>query len=280
MIIKLGSKRKFIYRSAEWIYLFAGSTASALTWLIGVEKDEEWLAGRTLIWAIIEKLQSYAIYLYIFLAIIVVICLVVKRWGDPWVIEKIQFILDGYQEKVFSASRAPRDHNRVTLFKHHKSCLLKRHWTATSPLRPWGDRKPFSEYLVPYLRSGHLAQKTGAIFYVDSNNSERTEGVAGMAWAQRQVAHLPDLPEVVAATGKRIKKQYATATKCDVKLMDKYLSEGRQPPRSIAAIPVECHGKLWGVIVLDSRDPLGVTEESIQNYTLTVALIGQLLERV
>ena len=44
-------------------------------------------------------------------------------------------------------------------------------------------------------------------------------------------------------------------------------------------MPVECKGKLWGVIVLDSMTSGGVTSESVEHYTLTVALIGHLLEK-
>lgn len=53
----------------------------------------------------------------------------------------------------------------------------------------------------------------------------------------------------------------------------------RQPPRSIGAIPIEVHGKIWGALVLDSKAPQGVTNEKIANFKLTAGMIGQLLEK-
>ena len=50
-------------------------------------------------------------------------------------------------------------------------------------------------------------------------------------------------------------------------------------PRSIAAIPIIVFGDMWGVIVLDSRHPNGVSSDSVLNFELTVALVGQLLEK-
>lgn len=50
-------------------------------------------------------------------------------------------------------------------------------------------------------------------------------------------------------------------------------------PCSIVAIPIERRGKMWGVIVLDSRYPEGVTDKAVEDYRLTVALVGHLLER-
>ncbi|WP_421684489.1 GAF domain-containing protein [Stutzerimonas urumqiensis] len=277
--MKFGEKRKFIYRSAEWIYLAAGVAASSTTWLVGLDGTERWLEQRTLLWAIFQKTQSFALYLYAAIAVITVTCIIIRRLGDPWVIEKIQFILDGYHGGIFSSSD-PRDHHRVTLFKHHRRILRKRHWQRTTKLRFWGERKLLAEYLAPYLRSGHLTQNSKTMFYIDSDNSDRSEGVAGMAWSRREVAHIEGLPNIHETSSIRTKEKYANATKTSVKLLEKYLSEGRCPPRSIAAIPIECHGNLWGVLVLDSRDANGVTQTSIDSYKLTVALIGQLLERV
>ncbi|MNL68897.1 hypothetical protein D3C87_1936850 [compost metagenome] len=90
---------------------------------------------------------------------------------------------------------------------------------------------------------------------------------------------LSDLPEIKPGTGAAKKESYAKVTKSSVRFVERYLAEGRTLPRSMAAVPVECNGKLWGIIVLDSLTSLAVTQESVEHYTLTVALIGHLLER-
>lgn len=270
--------RKKAYEVCEYIYLSGTGAAGLLGWINGLDSKARWLATRPILWSAIEYIQERSVYLYIIIALMVCFSFFYRRFGDPWALEKIQFILDEYQGKVFAANNAPKDHDRVTIFKHQKNCLLARHWSASKWYMPWGDRPAFSNYLVPYLRSGHMSKKSSAIFYAP-DGSDKAEGVAAMAWARKQSVVVNDLPEIRSTTSKRDIDKYSKATKCDKGLLERYQKEGRQPPRSIAAIPIERKGELWGVVVLDSRSPLGVTNHSVENYTLTVALIGHLLEK-
>lgn len=62
-------------------------------------------------------------------------------------------------------------------------------------------------------------------------------------------------------------------------MVNKRIEAGRVMPRCMLAIPIRRLGKLWGVIVLDSRHPYGVDQRAFTDYQLTLALIERLLER-
>ncbi|MDN6874215.1 GAF domain-containing protein [Pseudomonas citronellolis] len=280
-MLRTGPKRKIIFKASGLIYIIAGLMSSFTVWLMAVKSDDKWIQKKTVLWGIIESFQGIAFWVLCALAITVTCTAIVKQMADPWVVEKLQFILDEYQDKVFKNANAPLDHNRVTLFKFKKSLYFKRHWQEPTLPRwvPFKTRRFRGDYLVPYMRSGHLTLNTKTLFYIDSENSSKCQGVAGQSWSKGGVVVLPDLPKITDSSTESDKESYAKVTKSSVRLLDKYLKEGREPPRSIAAMTVECDGKLWGVIVLDSLDPLGVTTESVDHYSLTVALIGHLLER-
>ncbi|WP_339494929.1 GAF domain-containing protein [Pseudomonas sp. RA_105y_Pfl2_P56] len=280
-MLRTGPKRKVIYAVSGYIYVLAGLLSSGTIWLMDVEKDDRWIEQKPIVWMLIDRFQEFGIWLILAIALIVIVTGFVKHLSDPWVVEKLQFILDEYQGKAFKNLNVPKDHNRVTLFKYRERLFFKRHWQeqSTSKWSPFKTRRWCGSYLVPYMRSAHLTLNTKTVFFIDNENSAKTQGVAGLAWSSRQVAILPDLPEIKPTSSNKSKETYAKVTKSSVRFLERYLTEGKTPPRSMAAVPVECNGKLWGVIVLDSLDPLGVTQESVEHYTLTVALIGHLLER-
>lgn len=280
-MLRAGPKRKFIFNASGYIYVVAGLFSSFTIWLMDVEKDDGWLARKPILWGLIENFQEVSIWVLCALGVIVTVTAIVKQAADPWVVEKLQFILDEYQDKVFKNVNAPLDHNRVTLFKYRSNLYFRRHWQEPKWPRwvPFKTRRFCGDYLVPYMRSGHLTLNTKTLFYIDSGNSSKCQGVAGQSWSKNNVVVLPDLPEITASSTSSEKESYAKVTQSSVRHLDKYLDEGRKPPRSMAAMPVECNGNLWGVIVLDSLDPLGVTMDSVDHYTLTVALVGHLLER-
>lgn len=280
-MLRTGPKRKVIFAASGYIYVLAGLMSSFTIWLMNVKKDDKWIEQKPILWMLIERCQDAALWVLVVVAALVVAMAIVKQMADPWVVEKLQFILDEYQGKVFKNLNVPKDHNRVTLFKYRKGLFLRRHWQEDGK-SGWGlfkTRRWYGNYLVPYMRSGHLTLKTKTVFFIDNENSARSQGLAGMAWSSGKVAILPDLPEIKPSTGNGKKESYAKVTKSSVRFLERYLAEGKTPPRSMAAVPVECNGKPWGVIVLDSLTPLAVTQDSVEHYTLTVALIGHLLER-
>ncbi|MDG9758698.1 GAF domain-containing protein [Pseudomonas sediminis] len=275
---KFGKNQKQLYDFVEWLYIGATAAAAFLGWVNSVKETDNWIAGRPVLWHVIDIAQKYSFYFYILVGLVIAFGYVYKRLGDPWVMEKLKFTLDQYQFKAFSASTAPTDHNRVTLFKHTENCYFKKHWSAKERLKPWGDCPRGSNFLVPFLRSGHLSQNTKAIFYAP-DDSDKAEGVAALAWAKNRTVMQDNLPEMKASSGDVAVRKYAKRTNSNPDMVKKYIAEGRPLPRSIAAIPIESGGKIWGVVVLDSRDPQGVTDKAVNDYQVVIALIGQLLEK-
>ena len=274
-----GKRRKVFHFFSVWMSGAAAFFATALGLINGIDEKEDWLKSRPIASRCVEFIQENAIWMYLIIIVLVLVSEIYKRFGDPWVWEKIKFILDEYQGKAFNVNGAtPADHNRVTLFRYTQNCMFQRHWSSNSWYNPGGKNPLFSSYLLPVLRSGHMSQKTKAMFYAP-DSSDKAEGIAALAWASRQAISAPGLPLITAKSNKSDRKQYAEATFSDIKMIDKYAAEGRPMPRSISAIPIESSGSIWGVIVLDSRSPGGVSDNAVEHYRLTVALVGHLLER-
>lgn len=253
---------------------------SIFSLILGANKEADWLKNRPIVLRGMEFLENYAIFFLSLSMILIALGFLIKCRGNPWVWDKIKFILDEYQGKAFNVDPSdPRDHHRVTLFKHYKNCIFRRHWSSRAWWKPWGETPMVSSYLAPVLRSGHISQKSSALFHVP-DDSDKAEGVAGKAWSAQEAIILPSLPDVNKANAKvRDRKNYANVTSCDIDMVNYYREKKRPLPRSVAAIPIEVKGKPWGVVVLDSRVENGVQEDSVLNYSLTVALLGQLLEK-
>lgn len=242
-----------------------------------------------LLHAVYSLIREQLLVLFLLLLALYLMSIAFKRLGDSWILEKLQFVLDKYQGKAFVKKEKPdpKDYHRITLFQYKKNVVFPSHWSAAKTIWPFGGGKhPFmSNYLVPVLRSGRLSRKTNAIFHV-SDNGEDSEGVAGRAWVTEEVASALGLPPIRLNSPKRDVQAYAESTGSDVAMIEAILAykstQRRQSvmPRAIVAIPVERFGKNWGVLVLDSRDPDGIAEDAVENFTITVALIGQLLERL
>ena len=275
---KTSNIRKLLYSASTWGYGAVGVTGTFMAWINDVDDKETWLNGRPVVSMLIQKLQDISPYIYIILGLVLVACWIIKRLGDPWVVEKIQFILDQYRNQVFGNNGTPHDHERVTIFQHRKYCFNMSHWSRKSWYKPSKPHHILGSFLVPYLRSGHLSQNTKTCFYAP-DDSDKSEGVASLAWARKQMVIQDNLPSVSQNSSLTNKERYANRTNCPIDMINSYISSGKALPRSIAATILEKNGKLWGVLVLDSRDPHGVSAQDINNYKLTIALIGQLLER-
>lgn len=274
-----GRRRKIFHFASVWVSGIAAFLATAVGLINGIDQDEDWLSSRPVVARCVEFTQESALWIYAFIIFLVLASEIYKRCGDPWVWEKIKFILDEYQGKAFNTPGAtPADHNRVTLFKYTENCVFQKHWSSDTWYRPCGKNPWLSSYLVPVLRSGHISQKTKAMFYAP-DSSDKAEGIAAYAWASRQAISVPGLPSITSKSNKSDRKQYAEATFSDIKMIEKYADEGRPMPRSLTAIPIESSGRIWGVVVLDSRYPNGISDNAVEHYRLTVALVGHLLER-
>jgi len=250
-----------------------------LTYIIDADLDDDIFSS----WphftiAVIQYLKDNS-----FDSLCIVVALLFMSWvglkfGDPWIWDKLQFILDQYKGKAFKSSDPRSDqHNRITLFKHRKFIGFRMCPTGTWK-KPWNGHDITGGWLVPVLRSGHIAQKTSAVFAAP-DDADRAEGIAGQAWSSQRVIIVDDLNPIGESTSIANKERYASKTNSSVAMVEQYTRPSRIAPRSIVAIPLEVDSQVWGVIVLDSRDPKGVNEDAVENYRLTAATISQLLER-
>lgn len=231
-------------------------------------------AARAMAW-----LQENSFFLWLTLGFVSILGWWFRRRGDPWVWDKLQILLDDFQRVAYRDFAADiRDHHRVTLFRHQKwhwrfrTCMTRGIW-------PWKPgRYPWSGWLVPVLRSGITSQNTRAVFLApDDANS--AEGVAGRAWGSNRILVVDDLPRITSTSGRTQVTRYARRTFCPEEIVRDYMGRGKDLPRSIGAIPIEVNNKMWGVLVLDSQNEHGVTEDVVNNFTLTVKIIGQMLEK-
>jgi len=199
-----------------------------------------------------------------------------NKYGNPKQKELIKFILNQYRDKAFNIQPGdPEDHHRVTLFqfKNRYVQLRNSHWTGRAGFLARLQRLWPRSCLVFFLRSGKLSQSTNVVFPV-YDESDKTNGWASHVWSTGCAAVVDHLPDTADGNV----KEYAIKTKSTVDVIERYKDASRSMPRAIAAIPVEVNGAAWGVLVLDSRRPDGVSQDSIDNFKITVAAIQKILE--
>lgn len=288
-MISAGGWHRFCYKAGSIIQV----GIPVLTTLFGViatyPVSADFKSQHQIINFFYSAVHENLLFIFLVLFVAYLLSLWMRSYGDPWVLDKLQFVLDKYQNMAFvkNGAPAPTDYHRVTLFKYEKNMLFPRHWSAVGTWWPFGGGKhPFrSNYLRPILRSGRLSKKTNAIFHV-SDSGDESEGVAGYAWVTEQAIVATGLPSIGNSPLKRDLQAYAESTMSEEAMIEAILAYKRssrrsQPlPRAIVAIPVERNNRNWGVIVLDSRDPEGIAPNAVDNYRITIALIGLLLERL
>jgi len=202
--------------------------------------------------------------------------------GPPWAWKALQSVLDELREHAFIVNAADATHHhRVTLFKRVRYRI--RIWPWRSRCWPWGKgRWPASGWLVPVLRSGHTTQRSGSVFLAP-DDADRAEGVAGQAWSHSEsIIYLEALPDLDEDSSTPDVKRYARETWLNEGLVRKRLKAELSCSRSFCGIAIEVKGKVWGVIVLDSRRTRGIRKPSGKNlvtYTVMAKFLRTLLER-
>jgi len=217
-------------------------------------------------WAVMENivkwLQQYAWVSAPVLVIAAPIIYGARRMiGPPWLWSAIHDVLNSFQQHVFENQGSPLHHHRVTLFKYTRARFAWCHY-------------PWSGWLVPVSRSGHTTQKSRTVFRVP-DDADRAEGIAGQAWARQQIVLVDGLPEL-STDKRRLLSEYKRRTWSS----DDWIAKRTMFARSYCGIPVEVKGKLWGVIVLDSRSSDAITQNPIKDYHLIGRVLRTLLERV
>lgn len=190
-----------------------------------------------------------------------------RRVGNPWVWDTIKGLLDQIREVAFRdrAAGSPLHHHRVTLFRHDRFRLAFCKW-------------PWSGWLVPVERSGHTTRKCKASFKAP-DDATMAEGVAGRTWTENQQVSVYDLPDVSDDSGDRTIKKYAEMGFVSVDWMRKWLKREPVVARAFHGIPIEVRGKVWGVLVLDSREPGQIGKASSDLYAMIAWSMGKLLEK-
>lgn len=228
---------------------------------------------------VIDWCKTYSLPIWTTLGALTITGWFLRRRGDPWVWDKLQILLDRFQEVAYRQfSNHIKDDHRVTLFRY-KRWYWKPSHPRTDGRLPWTkDRLPWNGWLVPILRSGKTSQKTQAVFMVPDNGNH-AEGVAGLAWASNSVIVADSLTAPGNSSSDNTIRNYAKRTNCPESVVRDYIAKRKPLPASIAAIPIEVNNVPWGILVLDSRHRNGVSGELVENFTLIVQSISQLLER-
>lgn len=201
-----------------------------------------------------------------------------RHLGEPWAWDGIQNLLDEIRRHVVRADHEdPAHHHRVTLFKKVRWCF------APSPVRhwywPWGTgHGPSSGWLVSVARSGHTTLSHKATFLAP-DDADNAEGIAGQTWSRKRTVHLSSLPEVGAASTDAELVDYAKRTWTSPELVRKYVTAQKVPARSFLGIPVLVQGKMWGVIVVDSRRPKGTRKTMNAVTTNLIDVLSNLARR-
>jgi hypothetical protein len=212
--------------------------------------------------SVVAWLQQHAwLAAPVLFAIVPIIQAARTRLGPPWIKEVIHDLLDTFQEHVFAREAdAPLHYHRVTLFKYVR---LRWAWC----------RWPWTGWLLPVVRSGHTTQKIHTAFRTP-DNADRVEGIAGQTWARNRVVMESGLPDLSGSPLSVHIAEYARQTG----VAERWIRQRRPLARSYCGIPVEVKGKLWGVIVLDSRSADAITQTPIEDYRLIGRTLSKVLE--
>ena len=249
--------RGYIYRALSILQWIAGIVWVTIGASIKTDPSRWQLVSDFLIW-----LQQYAWVTVPSLTVALGLMQLVRLMiGPPWIWDTVHYLLDRFQGYVFEGESGPLHHHRVTLFRYTRVRFWLCHW-------------PWSGWLVPVERSGHTTRRSRTTFLAP-DDADQAEGIAGQTWAQNRVVVVNGLPDINENPPCDVLAEYARRTW----IAEAWLQKQSQHARSFCGIPVEVKGKLWGVIVLDSRSPGVIDEEAIRFYSLIGRYLGKLLER-
>lgn len=188
-----------------------------------------------------------------------------KKIGDPAVIQVVHELLTAYRNKVVSERGTGLEHHhRVTLFRHKEWAFVARRW-------------PWQGWLIPEIRSGETTRNPSCRFRASSEDPDRAEGVAGLAWVSDRDIEINDLPDVSFpnATNEAV-ATYARNTGVTPELIRKM----RPHARCFYAFRVHLNNKLWGVIVIDSKNNSVPRRKVEAGYEAIVPSLSVLLKRI
>ena len=222
---------KLISRVAGVASVIAGTLIKVSPSTVGFDSDPE----------TDKAIQEFALVAFPLLLIAVPIFDSLRRWLERktlWPL--VKEILEEFRRQIYPGSKDPVHLHRVTLFKR---C----HWVFRAAF----FKKPRFGWLKIIERSGHTMRNSRTVFYAP-NDPDKAEGIAGIAWASSTIIYKEELPDVKnGACSEEKMREYAQASNTPFEdVRDK-----RPVSRSLCGIPVEVKGVVWGVLVVDSRQP-------------------------
>ena len=276
--------RKALYKFG-WLLTWSGTALfSFATWLIDRDfASQTYTNWNVALVEVLKLLQNHngAIFLLALVLFLAGGYRLFMRPPQQW--QMLKTIIDQAQKIAYPDNHAPLHEHRITLFKYKKWCFrlpLKRDWEKKGVFSPFGKNiKPWGGWLVPIIRSGHTSQKTKTVF-IASDNGEDAEGVCGAAWARGEAFVIDNLPEITTNSTDTAIDDYAQRSLGKSEMVKKRLSDGKTLPRSIGAIPIFVNNDIWGVLCLDSISTDGVADTIASDFTITVEVIQQILEKV
>lgn len=181
----------------------------------------------------------------------------------------IHTVLDKLRAQAFPKSNSgppPAHLNRVTLFQYRG-------------MRMRLCRYPWTGWLVPVERSGHVTKYTDTVFR--ASDSGEVEGVAGEIWRSGQPVAKLNLPDVNESSTEAEINLYAENTLVGAEWVRNRIREKKLLPNHIWGVPVELKGTVWGVLVFDSRSKETRDESQLladlEHYKTVASCIGQIL---
>lgn len=138
----------------------------------------------------------------------------------------------------------------------------------------WKTRKTRLEI---YERSGTAFAHSRTWFSVSDEDEPANQGAAGRAWfvnAQVTITDLPEWPQDPADSALGVKKVYADRGWLPVQKAEQLTVKSRSVDATVLR---ESSGRRWGVLVVDSREPQGVSDS--EEKRALVALAADLLMR-
>lgn len=203
---------------------------------------------------------SFAVTVWLALALLAVKIISSIVDGATTRKKEIKGVLDALQKQYFKD--VPADElfkHRVTLFKACKQW----YWFGPS-------------HLKMIARSGTAYQKTNVRFTIDDLDETRNEGVAGRAWFKDATISVLDLPNWQECRNPSNNRDCQTYAERGYVPMEKAAELGIKSKSISGTVVRDRKGQRWGVLVLDSRDPQGVSNSAEKQAI--VNLVADLLK--
>lgn len=269
--------RARLYRGLFRIQVWAVGVSAAVGLLLKApaEKIPDWFAVGA---ALVRWFQSEAWWIIPGCAVVLGVARAGRtKLGEPWAWEGIQDILGKIRAHVVK-SDGPVHHHRVTLFKKVQWCW----WPNSRPKVwwPWGSGNgPSSGWLISVARSDATILNR-VVFLAPDRQPDMAEGVAGQAWClRRRSVWVSDLPAVTTQSPDADLEAYAAKTFISKDRLKRDLASKKTPGRAFWGIPIEVQGRLWGVIVIDSRQPDGLKKKLDASTTNLIDVLSGLAKR-